>query len=342
LKLKDKATVTIEVGTSYTDSGVFTSDNYYTSAELDKLVGKVNRLNTHKIGTYTITYTLTDPSGNKAIPVTRTIIVEDTIAPVISIKGDKSDTIEVFSTYNDAGVTTVDNYYSSVAVTKSGTYYSSFSNGTATKLGTYTIIYTAKDSSGNISAATRFVTVVDRIAPVISLVGTPTAAVCRWADYADSGYTVKDNYYSTVKVDTEGTFYSQGRTNLPGLYNIRYKATDGSGNVSYSNYRYVLVRSANDELCKTGIKEGLALDKYINVYPNPTSGQLTITANLPAAERVTMTITNALGQTVATVSNGNLGQNSFTVDLSSQSAGMYMLNIITAHDKVTKQIMLTK
>jgi hypothetical protein len=84
------------------------------------------------------------------------------------------------------------------------------------------------------------------------------------------------------------------------------------------------------------------LDKYINVYPNPTSGMLNITANLPNQERVVMTITNALGQTVATVSNGNLNQNSFSVDLSGQAAGMYMLTIQSAHDKVTKQIMLTK
>jgi hypothetical protein len=342
LTLKGKATQTIQVGSSYADSGVDAKDNYYTSTELAGLVKEVNGVNTKKIGTYTITYTLTDPSGNAATPVTRTIHVVDTVAPAISLNGSKSDTIEVYTTYNDAGVTVSDNYYASAAVSKTGTYYSNFSDGKATKLGTYTIIYTAKDSSGNSASVTRFVTVVDKIAPVISLVGTPTEAVCRWSDYIDSGYTVKDNFYATVKVDTEGTFYKEGRTNLPGLYNIRYKATDGSGNVSYSDYRYVLVRSANDELCKTGIKEGLSLDKYINVYPNPTSGQLNIKANLPAAERVTMTITNALGQTLATVSNGNLSQNSFTVDLSGQSAGMYMLNIITAHDKVTKQIMLTK
>jgi PKD repeat protein len=342
LTMVGKSTQYVAVNSTYTDSGVTTSDNYYTSKELDGLVQTTNSVNMKKIGTYTIVYTLTDPSGNKATPLVRTVNVVDTAAPVLTLHGAKSDTIDVFSTYNDLGVTAIDNYDSVVTVTKTGTYYTTFPTGKATKLGTYTIIYSATDGSGNKASVTRFVTVVDRIAPVISLLGDPTVAVCRWADYRDSGYSVKDNYYATVKVDTEGTFISKGGTTIQGLYSLRYKATDGSGNVSYSDYRYVYVRPADDQLCKTGIKEGLTLDKYINVYPNPTSGMLTITANLPTQERVVMTITNALGQTVATVSNGNLSQNSFSVDLSGQSAGIYMLTIQSAHDKVTKQIMLTK
>jgi PKD repeat protein len=342
LTIVGKSTQYVAVNSTYTDSGVTTSDNYYTSKELDGMVQTTNSVDMTKLGTYTIIYTLTDPSGNKAIPVTRTVNVVDTSAPVLTMHGAKSDTIDVYTVYNDPGVSVTDNYYNNVTATRSGTYYSTFPNGEATKLGTYTIIYSATDGSGNKASVTRFVTVVDRIAPVIKLLGPPSISICRWADYKDSGYTVKDNYYATVKIDTEGSFISKGGTTIQGLYSLRYKATDGSGNFSYSTYRYILVRPADDQLCETGIKEGLSLDKYINVYPNPTSGMLTITANLPTQERVVMTITNALGQTITNVSNGNLSQNSFSVDLSGQAAGIYMLTIQSAHDKVTKQIMLTK
>jgi PKD repeat protein len=342
LTIIGKSTQYVEVNSTYTDSGATPTDNYYTTNDLKGMIQTTNNVDVTRLGTYTITYMLTDPSGNKATPVTRTVNVVDTAAPSILLNGNKSDTIEVFSTYSDKGVNTSDNYYPTVTVTKTGTFYSTFATGKATKLGTYTIIYTAVDGSGNKASVTRFVTVVDRIAPVIKLLGDPAVAVCRWFDYKDSGYSVSDNYYTKVKVDTEGTFLTQGRTTIQGLYSLRYKATDGSGNVSYSDYRYIYVRPASDQLCKTGIKEGLSLDKYINVYPNPTSGMLNITANLPNEERVVMTITNALGQTIATVSNGNLSQNSFSVDLSGQSAGMYMLTIQSAHDRTTKQIMLTK
>jgi hypothetical protein len=342
LTITGNTTETVEVGTTYTDAGATAKDNYYSSTQLASLIQTTNNVDATKLGTYSVTYMLTDPSGNKATPVTRTVNVVDTAAPSITLNGNKSDTVEVDSAYVDLSVATSDNYYPNVTVATTGTFYSTFSNGIPTKLGTYTIIYTATDGSGNKASVTRFVTVVDRLAPVIKLIGEPTVSVCRWVDYKDSGYTVHDNYYNTVKVDTEGTFITKGGTTIQGLYSLRYKATDGSGNFSYSAYRYILVRPADDQLCLTGIKEGLSLDKYIKVYPNPTSGQFTITANLPNQERVVMTITNALGQTVATVSNGNLSQNSFSVDLSGQSAGMYMLTIQSAHDKVTKQIMLTK
>jgi PKD repeat protein len=342
MTLKGNQTEYVEVGTSYTDPLVSTSDNYYTPAELDPLVKKTGGLDLTRLGTYTITYQLTDPSGNVATPLTRIINVVDTAAPTVTMNGARSDTIEVYSTYKDAGVASVDNYYTTLTTTKTGTYYSTFTDGRATRLGTYTIVYNVTDGSGNKTSMTRFVTVVDREAPVIALIGSPTISICRWSDYKDSGYTVHDNYYATVKVEEEGTFITKNGPTIQGLYSLRYKATDGSGNVSYSEYRYILVRPAEDQLCKTGIKEGLSLDKYISVYPNPTTGQLTISANLPTEERVMMTITNALGQQITAVSNGYLSQNSFIVDLSSQAAGVYMLNIISAHDKVTKQILLTK
>jgi PKD repeat protein len=342
LSLIGKQTQYVPVNTAYTDSGADPKDNYYTPTELRPLIQTKGSVDMSKLGTYTITYSLTDPSGNSATPVTRTVNVVDTSAPVLVLNGNKSDTIEVDSIYTDMGVAISDNYYTGLKAVKTGTYYTTFSDGRATKLGTYTIVYTVTDPSGNKASVTRFVTVVDRIAPEIMLLGNSSVSICRWANYKDSGYIVHDNYYTTVKVDTEGSFITKHGATIQGLYSLRYKATDGSGNVSFSDYRYIYVRPADDQLCLSGIKEGLQLDKYINVYPNPTSGVLNITANLPNEERVVMTITNALGQTIASVDNAALGQNSFTIDLSSQPSGMYMLNVISSHDKATKQIMLTR
>jgi len=39
------------------------------------------------VGTYTVTYNTTDAAGNAATPVTRTVIVQDTIAPTITLNG---------------------------------------------------------------------------------------------------------------------------------------------------------------------------------------------------------------------------------------------------------------
>ena len=54
--------------------------------------------------TYVITYTATDASGNTGT-ATRTVTVVDTTAPVVTVTGDTSVTVELGSTYTDAGAT---------------------------------------------------------------------------------------------------------------------------------------------------------------------------------------------------------------------------------------------
>ena len=94
---------------------------------------------------------------------------KDTEAPVISILGDNPATVELGSTYTDAGATATDNSGSAV-VTSSGTVDTSI-------VGSYIITYTATDAAGNSSSATRTVNVVDTTAPVVTVTGDNPATV---------------------------------------------------------------------------------------------------------------------------------------------------------------------
>ncbi|RZL01018.1 MAG: T9SS type A sorting domain-containing protein, partial [Pedobacter sp.] len=80
----------------------------------------------------------------------------------------------------------------------------------------------------------------------------------------------------------------------------------------------------------------------VKVYPNPNAGKFTVEANLPVNEQVRISVTNLLGQEVAVISNGALDKNTFSVDLSNQNAGVYMLTISTAKQTVTKRVVITK
>ena len=60
-------------------------------------------VDTDTVGTYTITYTATDASGNVGT-ATRTVTVVDTTAPVITVTSG-TDTVEQGSTWTDAGAT---------------------------------------------------------------------------------------------------------------------------------------------------------------------------------------------------------------------------------------------
>ncbi|MGZ5303376.1 MAG: immunoglobulin-like domain-containing protein, partial [Bacteroidia bacterium] len=263
----------------------------------------------------------------------------------LTLIGDTAITLEVFSTLNDPGVKVSDNYDKNLNVTTGGDFYTNFANGRATLIGKYTIVYSVTDASGNTSTISRTIIVVDTEAPTAILIGDPSATVCRWATYTDAGVTVTDNYDKTsdLKVTPEGSILTEG-TKLEGVYSIRYKTEDKSGNVSYSKYRYILVRNPNEFPCSTatGIAADIAIEKLINVYPNPNTGKFTVEANLPATEQVRISVTNLLGQEVAVISNGALNQNTFQVDLSNQKAGVYLLNIHTASQTVTKRIVMTK
>jgi len=346
MKILGKDTIKVEVKTAYADAGVSTSDNYYAPGTLGPLVKVNNGLNLDVLGTYTITYNLTDPSGNVADPVTRTVIVIDTVPPMIILNGPATDSLPVFKKYKDPGVNVTDNYYTTpdINLVVTGTFYTNFPAGFAAKdTGSYTIIYTATDKSGNTSSVTRIVLVKDITPPIITLKGDESVAICRWFNYQDAGYDVSDDFdnQKDIKIDTLGNYYPNGNI-IQGIYTIRFKATDKAGNSSISDSRTIWVKPADDQTCVSGIAPGLGMDSYVKVYPNPNTGLCTVDVNLPAAQRVRMSITNMLGQEIELVHNGVIGQDKFTIDLSNQQSGIYFLNIVSEHETLVKRIEVTK
>ena len=60
------------------------------------------------VGTYTLTYNVKDKSGNAATALIRSVDVEDTGAPVITMLGDVTMTLVEGDTFTDPGVTAID------------------------------------------------------------------------------------------------------------------------------------------------------------------------------------------------------------------------------------------
>ena len=90
ITLLGEATVTLEVGTSYTDSGATASDNY--DGDITSNIVSVNTVDTSTIGTYTVTYNVSDANGNAAAEVTRTVNVESSL----SIEDNTSYKLKVY------------------------------------------------------------------------------------------------------------------------------------------------------------------------------------------------------------------------------------------------------
>ena len=172
------------------------------------------------LGSYTITYSATDSYGNTATS-TRTVNVVDTIAPFITLLGDNPLNLEVNSVFNDPGATAVDNYDNLINVT-------STNDVNMSSIGSYSVVYSASDNSGNNSTLTRTVNVSDTTSPIITIQGNNPMILNLNDSFTDPGATATDNNDLTVTVTSTGTV----NTSTPGTYTITYSATDTSGNNS--------------------------------------------------------------------------------------------------------------
>ena len=225
ITLLGETPVTVEVGSTYTDAGVTASDNY--DGNLTTSIVTVNSVDTSTVGTYTVTYNVTDANGNKATEVTRTVNVVDTTVPVITLLGETPVTVEVGSTYTDAGVTASDNYDGNL--TTSIVTVNSVDTST---VGTYTVTYNVTDANGNkATEVTRTVNVVDTTAPTIA---TMDISVFSWGNVLNA---TEDNSDGTITVTTSGVEDNQQLSVL--LNGITYTASISS------NSAVVTIEAAN-------------------------------------------------------------------------------------------------
>jgi hypothetical protein len=148
------ATVTVPLGTVYTDAGATASDNV--DGDITREIVVDNPVDTGTAGTYTVTYSVEDQAGNSA-SATRTVIVQvpaDTVPPEITLLGSVSVTIQLGAIYTDAGATATDNVDGDI--TDRIVVDNPVDTATA---GTYTVTYRVEDQAGNSASATRTVTV---------------------------------------------------------------------------------------------------------------------------------------------------------------------------------------
>ncbi len=127
-------------GEVYQEEGFVAEDNYD-----GDITDKVERIAEKDF----IRYRVTDSSGNTT-EVTRAIKYGDLTAPTLTLQGDKTITINAGEKFQEPGFTATDNIDGDITaqVTVSKDHNTNIA-------GTYTITYTATDSFGNVTTATR-------------------------------------------------------------------------------------------------------------------------------------------------------------------------------------------
>ncbi|MBI1321131.1 MAG: DUF5011 domain-containing protein [Candidatus Hydrogenedens sp.] len=234
ISLTGSAAVTVECGGTYTELGATASDGCAINLDGSIVIGG-DTVDTTSPGTYVVTYDVSDGLGNAAPQVTRTVTVADTTAPVITLAGAASLTIDCGIPYVDAGATAAD--VCEGVLTGSITTTGAVDSNTP---GVYTITYDAADSAANAAVQqTRTVTVADLTVPVLSLNGSPSVSIACGSVYTELGATALDSCEGdlTASVNVFGSV----DTNTPGAYAVTYNVSDAAGNAAVQLSRTVNV-----------------------------------------------------------------------------------------------------
>jgi large repetitive protein len=233
ITLAGSSVVTIECGDAYADAGATAADQCGTDLTASIVVN--NAVAASAVGSYTVTYNVVDAAGNAAVQIMRTVNVEDTTAPVITLQGDAVTSVECSAVYTDAGATALDVCDGDLTVAIL------VNNPVDTALvGAYSVTYNVTDGEGNAAIqVVRTVNVVDTVPPVISLVGNANVQVECGAAYTDAGATALDACDGNL---TSGIIVNNPvDTAVVGIYSVTYNVNDAASNAAAQVTRTVAV-----------------------------------------------------------------------------------------------------
>ncbi|MCC6144074.1 MAG: DUF5011 domain-containing protein, partial [Candidatus Hydrogenedentes bacterium] len=243
LGLLGGSTVVVECGGAYLEPGFTATDSCEGNLSGSVAVNGSADLNTP--GDYTLTYTATDGAGNTT-QVQRTVAVRDRAAPVLTLLGAATVTLECGGAFNEPGFTAMD--------ACAGDLTAQVQVGGALDIhrtGDYPRQYTVTDAAGNQATASRTIKVVDTVPPVITLNGAnPLVLACGQA-YSEPGATAQDGCQGVISAGSI-TISGAVDTSTAGLYTRTYRARDRAGNLAEATRTVQVLESASPEITLLG------------------------------------------------------------------------------------------
>ncbi|MBQ6380467.1 MAG: polysaccharide deacetylase family protein [Clostridia bacterium] len=202
LELKGKTEITLEGGDSFEEPGFVAKIG--TQDATDKVEVDYKTVDTSKVGSYELNYSLSNTKGRNTVTKTRLIKVVDTTAPEITIKGDKTVKLQIGTAYKDAGASAADKVDGDLTKT-----IKVDNKVNVNEKGKYTVTYTVKDAAGNEAKAERIV--------IVSKQSSGSVVYLTFDDGPS---------YNTIKIldllkeyDCHATFFIVGQ-NIPGNEDI--------------------------------------------------------------------------------------------------------------------------
>ncbi|MCK0178724.1 DUF5011 domain-containing protein [Flavobacteriaceae bacterium S0862] len=238
ITLMGDSTINLEEGNPYNEEGATATDDIDGDISANIVIGG-DMVDTNTVGSYIITYNVSDVAGNEATEVTRIVnVTQDATAPIITLTGDSLINLEQGDLYNEQGATATDNIDGDISanIVIGGDMVDT------NTVGTYIVTYNVIDVTGNAAAeATRTVNITqDVTAPVITLNGASLINLNLGNVYTEQGAIATDN----VDGDLTSSIAIGGDVvdgNIAGTYIVKYNVSDSAGNAATEVSRTVIV-----------------------------------------------------------------------------------------------------
>ncbi|HEX5221031.1 MAG TPA: immunoglobulin-like domain-containing protein [Verrucomicrobiae bacterium] len=243
-------------------------------------------------GIYTVTYTSDDGNGNTNT-ATRTVYVQDSIAPLITYYftnltlSANGSCQALMPDVTGPDYVLAEDLCGEITITQTPT------NDALLNLGPNEVVLIVTDSAGNTAYATNTINVVDLTPPALVLNGDNPLTVECHSPFADPGASASDNCSGLLAVTTNGVVDA----NVPGSYVIEYRAADAAGN-SVTNTRVVNVVDTVPPVIVCGTNKAVECG-VVWSFDEPTAEDACAGVNVIVAIVDTVTNGNVLTRTWA-------------------------------------------
>ena len=262
--------------------------------------------------------------NNINVPSTDFSAPLDQVAPSITLNGPDTITILLNTPYTEYGATAfdcTDGVITPVIVNSPDTAH----------VNVYTVLYIATDLAGNSDTVVRTV-----------IVGATPVADFDWS-FPTLSYKVQFHDLSanlpTSWVWNFGTGQGGSAVQNPlktfsadGTYHVCLTASNSFG-TSSTVCKDVVITGV-------GINE-LELAQQISMFPNPSTGKVSITLEGNVTPEMIVSVYNILGETIVTPTTYKAGTTNIQLDLSSFASGVYLVKIQSEKASVIKHLTIT-
>jgi len=334
LSLIGSTSMTLVLNQVFTDPGATASDNV--DGDISANVIVVGSVDISAVGTYTLTYNVSDDAGNTANTMTRQVTIQDANAPVIIAPNNI-----IVAAIDANGTPATDNAINT---------FLSLANGsddvdvnvvvtndalTIFPIGVTMVTFSATDAAGNIGTATATITVADKTKPALSLTGNTSMTRVLHEVFTDPGATASDN----VDGDLSANVIVVGSvdTSAVGIYTLTYNVSDAAGNSAVTMTRQVTVQDASAPVIiapnniiveAVGANGTPAADNAITTFLSSANGSDDVDVNVVVTNDAPSIFT--IGVTLVTFSAtdaaGNIGTATATVTVADQTKPVITLS----------------